>query len=170
MTIYGNAFAQTQLDYDSVAQLSQLGTGRQGGAMTRATGGDEATEELYVDKEGIPHWDGENLALLREYKLRVQVEFSTQSTATDVGKEKRANLGLRLTRGLSGRAWKAVEPMLASAESIKELTQEGGGGCTSHYLGDVTLGNHRIEHLVELDSGLIAFAAFANEAGPHGVV
>ena len=80
-------------------------------------------EELYVDKEGIPHWDGENMALLREYKKRVLIEFNTQSATTDAGKEKRANLGLRLTRGLSGKAWKMVEPLL---EDMVPLTQTGG--------------------------------------------
>eukprot|EP00975_Prorocentrum_lima_P065661 12904677-Prorocentrum_lima.AAC.1 len=55
-------------------------------------------EELYVDKEGIPHWDGSSPLLLREYKKRVEVEFHTETGATEVGKEKRANLGLRLTR------------------------------------------------------------------------
>ena len=83
---------------------------------------DEA-EELYVDKEGIPHWDGENVALLREYRMRVAVEYSSQSVTTELGKEKRANLGLRLTRGLTGRAWRAVEPLLQNMEA---LSKDGG--------------------------------------------
>ncbi|CAK0852123.1 unnamed protein product [Prorocentrum cordatum] len=78
--------------------------------------------ELFVDKEGIPHWDGENIALLREYRMRVMIEYSTQSSSTEAGKEKRANLGLRLTRGLTGRAWKAVEPLL---DDMASLTQDG---------------------------------------------
>ena len=88
--------------------------------MARTT--DESAEELFVDKEGIPHWDGENIALLREYRMRVLVEYSTQSSTTDAGKEKRANLGLRLTRGLTGRAWKAVEPLL---DDMEALTKDG---------------------------------------------
>ncbi|CAK0789613.1 unnamed protein product [Prorocentrum cordatum] len=88
--------------------------------MARMT--DESAEELFVDKEGIPHWDGENIALLREYRMRVMVEYSTQSSATEAGREKRANLGLRPTRGLAGRAWKAVEPLL---DDTTALTQDG---------------------------------------------
>ncbi|CAK0841114.1 unnamed protein product [Prorocentrum cordatum] len=88
--------------------------------MARTT--DESAEELFVDKEGIPHWDGENIALLREYRMRAMVEYSTQSSTTEAGKEKRANLGLRLTRGLTGRSWKAAEPLLDDMES---LTQDG---------------------------------------------
>ncbi|CAK0817009.1 unnamed protein product [Prorocentrum cordatum] len=85
--------------------------------MARMT--DECAEELFVDKEGIPHWDGENIALLREYRMRVMIEPSTQSST---GREKRANLGLRLTRGITGRAWEAVESLL---DDMTALTQEG---------------------------------------------
>ncbi|CAK0861813.1 unnamed protein product [Prorocentrum cordatum] len=83
---------------------------------------DESAEELFVDKEGIPHWDGENIALLREYRMRQMIEYSTQSSTTEAGREKRANLGLRLTRGLTGPAWKAVEPLL---DDMAALTEDG---------------------------------------------
>ena len=45
--------------------------------MARAT--DESEQELFVDKEGIPHWDGENIALFRKCQTRVAIEYNTQS-------------------------------------------------------------------------------------------
>ena len=80
-------------------------------------------QQLYVDKDGIPHWDGANIGLLRQYRLRVGIEFETTMGESEGAKEKRATLGLRLTRGLTGRAWTVVEPLLVDMKSLKT---EGG--------------------------------------------
>merc|ERR1712194_82486 len=68
------------------------------------------------------HWDGEDLALLRQYRLRVGIEDETWSGDSEQAVENRSSLGLRLTRGLTGRAWTVVEPLLADMESLKADT------------------------------------------------
>ena len=78
-----------------------------------------SSDQLYVDKDGIPHWDGEDLALLRQYRLRVGIEYETWSGDSDLAADKRASLGLRLTRGLTGRAWTVVEPLLVNMSDLK---------------------------------------------------
>merc|ERR1712194_386903 len=65
------------------------------------------------------HWDGEDLALLRQYRLRVGIEYETWSGDSEKAVENRSSLGLRLTRGLTGRAWTVVEPLLADMKSLK---------------------------------------------------
>ena len=42
---------------------------------------ESAAQELYVDKEGIPHWDGENIALFRKCQTRVAIEYNAQSNS-----------------------------------------------------------------------------------------
>ena len=81
-------------------------------------------DEFYIDKDGIPHWDGSDPArYLKQYRARVNIEFETQGGDSEVAKERRANLALRLTRGLTGKAWDIVEPLM---EQMDQLKVEGG--------------------------------------------
>ena len=84
----------------------------------------EGMESFWVDKDGVPHWDGSEPArFLKQYKARVSVEFEANCGTTDQAKERRATMALRLTRGLTGKAWDLVEPLLADMGKLKT---EGG--------------------------------------------
>ena len=81
-------------------------------------------DEFYIDKDGIPHWNGSDPAkYLKQYKSRVLIEYETTVGDSEVAKECRVNLALRLTRGLTGKAWDIVEPLLQDLEKLKV---EGG--------------------------------------------
>ena len=59
---------------------------------------------FYIDKDGVPHWDGTDPAkYLKQYKARVMIEYETTIGDSEVAQERRQNLALRLTRGLTGR-------------------------------------------------------------------
>ena len=79
--------------------------------------------EIVTDREGVPQWDGEDMSLLKQYKSRVMVERASDVGTSDIVKEKHQTLGLRLTRGLTVKAWRAVEPLLAD---LSKLTADGG--------------------------------------------
>jgi hypothetical protein len=77
-------------------------------------------EVLYVDKDGIPHWDGSIPAkYLKQYKARVDVEYESNVGDSDHAKERKANLALRLTRGLTGKVWDIVELLLNDLAELK---------------------------------------------------
>ena len=76
-----------------------------------------------MDKEGIPHWDGVDMRHLKQYKARVTIEYEGVIGDNEEAQRKRATLGLRLTRGLTFKAWDAVEPLL---EQIEDLKKDGG--------------------------------------------
>ena len=76
-------------------------------------------EAFWVDKDGIPHWDGADMIYMKQYRQRVGLEYEAIFGDTDWAKSQRATLGLRMTRGLTGRAWDAVEPLLADLEALK---------------------------------------------------
>ena len=56
----------------------------------------EVMDKIFVDKEGIPHWDGEHMSLLRGCKKRNLIEYETSTE-----ERKMKTLALRLTRGLT---------------------------------------------------------------------
>ena len=97
------------------------------GGTAQGSRGDQyrstSEEDFWIDKEGIPHWDGVDLRHLRQYKARVRLEHETLSGDSDYAKEKRANFGPRLTRGLTGKAWDAIDHLLLDLEPLK---QDGG--------------------------------------------
>ena len=74
--------------------------------MTSSTSWKE--EDFYVDKEGIPHWDGVDMRHLKQYKARGTIEYEGVIGDGEEAQRKRATLGLRLTRGLTFKAWGAV--------------------------------------------------------------
>ena len=88
---------------------------------TPAAGGSAGSnEDFWVDKEGIPHWNGrQSERHLKQYKTRVLVEYESLIGESDHVKEKRASLGLRLTRGLTDKAWDIVEPLLDDMAALK---------------------------------------------------
>ena len=74
-------------------------------------------ETFYIDKDGVPHWDGTDPAkYLKQYKARVLIEYETTIGDSEVAVERRQNLALRLTRGLTGKAWDIVEPVLVKKD------------------------------------------------------
>ena len=78
-------------------------------------------ETFYIDKDGIPHWDGTDPAkYLKQYKARVLIEYETTMGDSEVADERRQNLALRLTRGLTGKAWDIVEPLLEDLVNLKK--------------------------------------------------
>ena len=89
----------------------------------REGGRHQDREAFWVDKEGIPHWDGADMTYMKQYKQRVGLEFEAIVGENDWAKAQKNTLGLRLTRGLSGRAWDAVEALL---EDLGKLKTEGG--------------------------------------------
>ena len=92
---------------------------------TPAAGGSAGSnEDFWADKEGIPHWNGrQSERHLKQYKTRVLVEYESLIGESDHVKEKRASLGLRLTRGLTDKAWDIVEPLL---DDMAALNVDGG--------------------------------------------
>ena len=75
--------------------------------------------DFWIDKEGIPHWNGIDTKHLRQYKARVRLEYEAIIGDTDWAKEKRASLGVRLTRGLTGKAWDAIDGLLGNLDPLK---------------------------------------------------
>ena len=93
-----------------------------GSADGRRSDWDE-DRDFWVDKEGIPHWNGVDMVHLKQYRARVRLEYESILGDTDWAKERRATLGMRLTRGLTHKAWEAVESVL---EDVAPLKQDGG--------------------------------------------
>ncbi len=78
-----------------------------------------------VDKDGIPHWDGNDPAkYLKQYKARGDVRYESNVGGSDIAKERKANLALRFTRGLTCKAWDIVEPLL---NDLAKLRVDGAG-------------------------------------------
>ena len=67
-------------------------------------------DENYMDRDGIPHYNGERKKLLTQYKRRVTLEYEGY---TEGEREKKEVLGIKLLRGLSGRAWEVCEGLSA---------------------------------------------------------
>ena len=80
-------------------------------------------DDFYVGKEGFPHWDGVDMRHLKQYKSRVLVEYESVIGTGEEAQKKKASLGLRLTRGLTYKAWDAVEPLL---DKVEDLKKDGG--------------------------------------------
>jgi hypothetical protein len=57
---------------------------------------------------------------LKQYKARVTIEYEITIGDSEVAQERRQNLALRLTRGLTGKAWDIVEPLLADLTNLKK--------------------------------------------------
>ena len=72
----------------------------------------ERDDEIFVDKDGIPYWDGQDLSKLNEYESRVELEFDNLELEPDEAKRKKlqVSLGLSLLRELTGKAWRALKP------------------------------------------------------------
>ena len=79
---------------------------------------DHDEDQIYVDRDGIPHYNGENKKLLIQYKRRVTLEYEGY---TEDEKEKKEVLGIKLLRGLSGKAWAVCESLSAA-----DLKKDGG--------------------------------------------
>ena len=104
------------------AAVGKMWRNRSGGTGQRERGDryhntDEG--DFWIDKEGIPHWNGEELRHLREYKARVRLEYEALTGDSDYAREKRASFGLRLTRGLTGKAWDAIDHLLVDLDPLK---------------------------------------------------
>ena len=80
-------------------------------------------KEFWVDMVGTPHWDGIDMRYMKKYKELVRLEYEAKHSDDDWANSQRATLGLRLTRGLSGRAWDAVKPLL---RDLTKLMTDGG--------------------------------------------
>ena len=83
--------------------------------------------EIVVDKDGIPHFTGEQPALMKEYRRRVLFAFNSLEGDGDTEAKEKADLvkkrkrfASRLVNGLHGEAWKAVENLLADTEALRK--------------------------------------------------
>ncbi len=77
-------------------------------------------ESLFANNDGKPNWDGSDpMKCVKQYRARVLVEYETNIGDAEVVKERRASLALRLTGGLSGKAWDIIEPLLADLAPMK---------------------------------------------------
>lgn len=82
--------------------------------------GSSSEDIFWIDREGIPHWDGrEPVKYLKQYRTRAMVEYESYIGTSEAVREKKASFGLRLTRGLSGKAWDVVEPLLDDLAALK---------------------------------------------------
>jgi hypothetical protein len=53
---------------------------------------------FFVDKDGIPHWDGSDPAKYpKQYKAGVDVKYESNVGDSDIAMEHKANMALRLT-------------------------------------------------------------------------
>lgn len=86
--------------------------------MVKGKGKDHAGEEdeIYVDRDGIPHFNRNRRELLVQYRKRVELEY--ESILED---DRKRTLGVRLLRGLTGRAWREAERI-----PIADLKTDGG--------------------------------------------
>ena len=83
--------------------------------------------EIVVDKDGIPHFTGEQPALMKEYRRRVLFAFNPLEGDGDSEAKEKADLvkkrkrfASRLVNGLHGEAWKAVENLLTDTEALRK--------------------------------------------------
>ena len=84
---------------------------------------DNYPDDVLLIKDGVPHYTGEKMELLKEYKRRVEIllaKADAQKEPEDRTREKKG-LALRLLEGLHGKAWKCVDGI-----SLSSLAVEGG--------------------------------------------
>jgi hypothetical protein len=75
---------------------------------------------FFVDRNGIPHWDGSDPPkYLKKYKARVDVGYESDVRDSDIAKERKANVPLRLMRGLTGKVWDIVEPLFSDRAKLR---------------------------------------------------
>ena len=74
---------------------------------------------ITVEKNRVPHWNGERPHLFKEYKRRIQV-LAAKAALEDEPDKARAKLGLQLLSALSGKAWKAAQSI-----SLEVLSTNG---------------------------------------------
>ena len=78
---------------------------------------DQYPDDVLLVKDGVPHYTGKKIELLKEYRRRVEILVTKAEGLENPGKRVRckAQLGLRLLEGLHGKAWKAVEGIFVEA-------------------------------------------------------
>ena len=83
-------------------------------------------DEITVDRDGIPHFTGEQPTLLKEYKRRVQLGIERIDGSGDEEERrlasnarKQARYRTRLLDGLHGRAWRRCETLTSRIADIK---------------------------------------------------
>ena len=98
-------------------------------------------DEIVVDKDGIPHFNGVRPELMREYKRRVIFAFSMLDGEGDTEEKERKDLdrkkrrfAKRLLDALHGEAWQCCQPLLSELE---QLTQPEGYKKVLEKLGQI---------------------------------
>lgn len=86
--------------------------------MVKGKGKDHYGEddEIYIDFDGIPHFNGNRRELLVQYRKRVELGYESL-----LDEDRKRTLGVRPLRGLTGRAWREAERI-----PIAELKEDGG--------------------------------------------
>ena len=84
----------------------------------------EGIGEFELMKDGVPIWDAEDMSFLEEYKARAYAEY--EKVDAEESPEQKTSLGIRLTRGSSGKEWKAVRHFLKDATGRAKLKTDGG--------------------------------------------
>ncbi|CAK0792797.1 unnamed protein product [Prorocentrum cordatum] len=87
-------------------------------------------DEIVVDRDGLPHYTGQNPDLLKEYKKRVTLALARlegsgddeEAIALSLEKKKR-RFRVKLLDGLHGRAWRRAEHF---AQETAEVRADGG--------------------------------------------
>ena len=84
-------------------------------------------DEITIDRDGIPHFTGEQATLLKEYRRRVKLGLERIDGSGDEAdkieisrKRRQARYRARLLDGLHGRAWRRCEHLANEMEEIKK--------------------------------------------------
>ncbi len=76
--------------------------------------------EIFVDRDGIPHYTGHKIELLKEYESRVNIMYeSIDGEDAEAVLKKKKMLGVRLLNGLHKKAWRQIEPLTKQLDSLK---------------------------------------------------
>ena len=118
-------------------------------------------DEITIDRDGIPHFTGEQATLLKEYRRRVKLGLERIDGPGDeeekirISRNRRqARYRARLLDGLHGRAWRRCEHLSNQIEDVK-------AGCGEQLIFDAlaTLEKESIVGKAE------AFTAFFRKSG-----
>ena len=79
-----------------------------------------------VDRDGLPHYTGENADLIKEYRKRVKLALARlegsgdEATKIDASlKQKRRRFRVKLLDGLHGKAWRRAEHLALDPTALK---------------------------------------------------
>ena len=88
-------------------------------------------DEIVVDRDGLPHYTGENPDLIKEYKKRVKLALARLEGSGDNSdaakksvEKKQRRFRVKLLDGLHGKAWRRAEHLALDPDALRERDGE----------------------------------------------